>query len=539
MSTPTKTLKKKGGLFSGDTLQRQAPVANQQERAKTLFVWRRFVGWAVAGVTSAHGAAPKADDEWAQWMAAQDEAALARDHGLVWRPGGQVVAAAAAAGTATGSAVSPEQNLQLLRAETERPVPGTLVVAARVSSLPSPALHAELRPVSGSLALFVATLAQHLGAAEVSVSVIPPSNRPVVNVPSSQPWPLESEMFEFLLWFRLYVSPLRMLEHLVELHDACAKEAQRQRGLVRLVLVWMLKAASLGESEALSSLMVELLARQTAEAGQHDYRKLAQQSRNARDGVIPHNEAVKRTQGSFSQHLTVRFISMTKIGRTDHFLVLEEVGAETVSKVLLLRACAVFARLFPCHLAQRVHVVLWGGKGKSESESEAQPLLQLVSHHLAVASWAAGVAVQSREAFAANAGSLAALAKISYKRGDAFTAAAVLQGLAHPCVARIRTSLPPKAEKRLVKLRVRLAPAAVFAETSAGIPASVESLNFDVLRQIGRAQETLLLCADRARSVIVNNNGPNLSSDKVPSVLGTLFLGLIFAPCRTWCCPSG
>jgi hypothetical protein len=242
MSTPTKTLKKKGGLFSGDTLHRRDPGISPQERAKTLFAWRRFVAWAVASATSTHAVPFKGDEEWAQWMAGQDEDDLTRNHGLVWRPGKAVVA----------MSVPPpaEQNLQLLRGDAERPGAANLVVNARVASLPSPLLHAELRPVSGPLALYVATLAQYLGASEVSVSVIPPSNRPVINVPSSQLWPLESEVFEFLLWFRLYVTPLRMLEYLCDQHNALAKDPQRQRGVVRLVLVWMLKAAVLGESEA-------------------------------------------------------------------------------------------------------------------------------------------------------------------------------------------------------------------------------------------------------------------------------------------------
>ncbi len=534
--TPTKAAaKKKGGLFAADTLQRPSQVSStqQQERAKALFAWRRFVAWAVSCHVGAIAGSAKPEEDWAQWMAAQDETVLRRERGLSWKPGGRVTAPAVVAAS--------EVTTQQLRSGCERSGASLAsFMAARVSAVPSPGVHVELRPVQGSLALFVSTLACHLGATEVSVSVIPPSNRPVINVPTSQPWPLESEVFEMLLWFRLYLSPAKLFEYLSEQMDAWSKDVVRQRGVVRLVLVWFLKSGAMGESEALQTQMTELLSRQQFEPGQHDYKKLAQQLRNGRDGAVQHSEALKRTQGSFSQHLTVRFISMTKVGKSDHFALLEEVGPETVSKVLLLRGCAMFARLYPSHLAQRVHCLLWGAGGwaaaaaaSSGDEFDAHPLLPLVAHHAAVAVWAAGVALQSRETFATNVGNLVALAKTAHKRGDAFTAAAVLQGLSHPSIVRVRVSLSFKTDKRLAKLRTRMAPTAVFgepnmttlpialllenavfAETSHGIPASVEALDFDVLRQVARSHESLLLCADRSRSVIVTNGGPNLSSDK-------------------------
>jgi hypothetical protein len=183
-------------------------------------------------------------------------------------------------------------------------------MVARTCWSPTGALHTEIRPDCGSFSMFMVTLLLHLGSTGVSVSLIAPSNRPVVNVPSSLHWPLESEVFEFLLWFRLLVSPARLAELLIAECDASGTGSARPRGAVRLALVWLLKSPSLGESENVQTVLLELLCRQQHEPG--DYRRIAAQ-RNVRDAAIVHNEVVKKAIGSFAQQLSVRFISMTKV----------------------------------------------------------------------------------------------------------------------------------------------------------------------------------------------------------------------------------
>jgi hypothetical protein len=130
------------------------------------------------------------------------------------------------------------------------------------------------------------------------------------------------------------------------------------------------------------------------------------------------------------------------------------VGGETVSKVLMLRACYLWSALTAPRLGGRVYLAVLpaapssaalsavassssspssspsSSSSSSLSSSDPHPLLLLVQHHQAVASWAAGVALQSRAGLAANLNQLASLAKLCLKRGDAFTAAAVLQGVA-------------------------------------------------------------------------------------------------------------
>jgi hypothetical protein len=384
-------------------------------------------------------------------------------------------------------------------------------------------LHVELRPGRGSFACFWHTLLAQLGAASVSVSVIAPSNRPVVNVPASLHWPLEAEVFEFLLWFRLLMAPARLAELLVAECDAPTAGNERAIGAVRLATVWLLKTPILGDNEGIQTVLTEMLCRQQLEVA-HDYRRLSAQLRNVRDAAIVHNDVVKRATGSLAQQLSVRFISMTKIKHTEHFLLLEELGPDTVSRVLMLHACNLWSQVFAAHLAQRVHqVVLPNAQGVSESH----PLQALISHHRAVAQWASGVALQSRPGLSSNLTLLATLARMCLKRGDAFSAAAIVQGLESSAVTSVR-GLPALEVVDSAKAKVAesglsetlpslsaLLQAALFAETSLGSGGSnLDALDFGVLRGIAGSHDLMMGCAERARAILLANNGPHLSTDK-------------------------
>ncbi len=411
-------------------------------------------------------------------------------------------------------------------------------MAARSFWSPS-GLHCELRPGCGSFATYWHSLLLQLGSSGVSVSVIAPSNRPVVNVPPSQRWPLEAELFEFLVWFRLFLSPSRLAEMLAAECDAASASASASAsssssalvsglGAVRLATVWLLKSPSLGDSESVQGVLAELLCRQQLETT-HDYRRLHLQLRNVRDAAIVHNEVVKRATGTLAQQLSLRFISMTKIKNTEHFLLLEELGPDTVSRVLMLHACNLFGSIGASHLSARVHQVVFADIHQQEKQQAQQhPLNALIAHHRALANWATGVALQSRAGLSSNLSALGALARMSLRRGDAFSAAAVLQGAMAPAVQSVR-ALP--VSEPLMSANARLGESAlseslpalssllhavVFAETSRGHGGtSFEFLDFSVLREIALAHDMFLSCAERARAVLLANNGPHLSTDKV------------------------